>query len=313
MTVPVGRLFNHWGPGVLNRISTCFCLIGSLGLCVFPVDFDHICFSILTWILVGQSILFTSVATYRGMGGLFTDKQRLVAFARMNIVSNLSDIITPLAIGWLFFINSELIPIVAGLLAITNFCVPQPEPRFLKMTDHSVASLSILTNLRKVFLTRPVYLAILIGAIIHSILFVFDLIIPIMGTRFNLTSIQVGTILSTLALSQAAASAYLSIRPFPSETLFKHFLEGLLLGSIALISSFMTQGFVSLLIATLIIGLGFGMIQPLSMSLIYHHTEQSAVGDAVSIRLLLNSLGRICAPMLLALTLNYITLTPIAA
>ena len=59
----------------------------------------------------------------------------------------------------------------------------------------------------------------------------------------------------------------------------------------------------------LIIGLGFGMIQPLSMSLIYHHTEQASVGDAVSIRLLLNSLGRICAPMVLALALSYMAPT----
>lgn len=177
------------------------------------------------------------------------------------------------------------------------------------MNNTNTASLSLFTNLKKVLATRLVYLAILIGAVIHSVLFVFDLIIPITGTGFNLTSTHVGTILSTLALSQAVASTYLSMKPFPSETLFNHFLEGLFLGSIALLFAFMTQGFLSLLIATLIIGLGFGMIQPLSISLIYHHTEQASVGDAVSIRLLLNSLGRICAPMVLALALSYMAPT----
>lgn len=309
MTVPVGRLFNHWGPGPLNRISSYFCLAGTLGLYLFPVDFDHIYFSILIWVLVGQSLLFTSVASYRGMGGLFTSKQRLVAFARMNIVSNLSDIVTPLAIGWLFFIDPTFIAIVSGLLGVTNFLVPQPKIVPKGVNNTNTASLSLFTNLKKVLATRLVYLAILIGAVIHSVLFVFDLIIPITGTGFNLTSTHVGTILSTLALSQAVASTYLSMKPFPSETLFNHFLEGLFLGSIALLFPFMTQGFLSLLIATLIIGLGFGMIQPLSISLIYHHTEQASVGDAVSIRLLLNSLGRICAPMVLALALSYMAPT----
>ncbi len=181
------------------------------------------------------------------MGGLFTSKQRLVAFARMNIVSNLSDIVTPLAIGWLFFIDPTFIPIVAGLLGVTNFLVPQPKIVPQSVNETPAASLSLFTNLKKVLVTRPVYLAILIGAAIHSILFVFDLIIPITGTGFNLTSTHVGTILSTLALSQAVASTYLSMKPFPSETLFNHFLEGLFLGSIALLFAFMTQGFLSLL------------------------------------------------------------------
>lgn len=240
------------------------------------------------------------------MGALFTGKQRLIAFARMNIVSNISDIVTPVAVGWLFFLNAESIPIVAGLLALTGFCMPRPKLLTSDSSSSSPASISLLGNVKKVWVTRPVFLAILIGATIHSILFVFDLIIPITGTALNLTSTQVGSILSTLALSQAIASLYLSMHPVQSNRLFNQFLNSLFLGSVALFFAF-TTSFCSLLIVTLIIGLGYGMIQPLSMSLIYHHTAPTSVGDAVSIRLLLNSLGRIFAPMVLALSLSYMS------
>lgn len=307
MTVPVGRLFNRLGPGHINRIATCFCLIGTFGLYCLPLDFEHIYCSILIWIIVGQCLLFTSVASYRGMGALFTGKQRLVAFARMNIVSNISDIVTPVAVGWLFFLNAESIPIVAGLLALTSFCMPRPKLLTSESSSSSPASISLLCNVKKVWVTRPVLLAIFIGATIHAILFVFDLIIPITGTALNLTSTQVGSILSTLALSQAIASLYLSMHPVQSNRLFNQFLNSLFLGSVALFFAFMAQSFISLLVVTLIIGLGFGMIQPLSMSLIYHHTAPTSVGDAVSIRLLLNSLGRIFAPMVLALSLSYMS------
>ena len=306
MTVPVGRLFNRLGPGHINRIATSFCLIGTFGLYCLPLDFEHIYCSILIWIIAGQCLLFTSVASYRGMGALFTGKQRLIAFARMNIVSNISDIVTPVAVGWLFFLNAESIPIVAGLLALTSFCMPRPKLLTSDSSSSSPASISLLGNVKKVWVTRPVFLAILIGATIHSILFVFDLIIPITGTALNLTSTQVGSILSTLALSQAIASLYLSMHPVQSNRLFNQFLNSLFLGSVALFFAF-TTSFCSLLIVTLIIGLGYGMIQPLSMSLIYHHTAPTSVGDAVSIRLLLNSLGRIFAPMVLALSLSYMS------
>ena len=184
--------------------------------------------------------------------------------------------------------------------------MPRPKLLTSDSSSSSPASISLLGNVKKVWVTRPVFLAILIGATIHAILFVFDLIIPITGTDLNLTSTQVGSILSTLALSQAIASLYLSLHPVQSDRLFNQFLNSLFLGSVALFFAF-TTSFSSLLIVTLIIGLVYGMIQPLSMSLIYHHTEQASVGDAVSIRLLLNSLGRIFAPMVLALSLSYVS------
>lgn len=259
----------------------------------------------LIWILAGQSILFTTVGTYRGVGGFFAERKRLVAFARMSIVNNLSDIVTPLVIGWLFYLNPNLIPIIMAGLAVTALCIPQPKLTDITARSGSIASLSLLTNLKSVLINRFVTLAIVIGAAIHSLLFICDLIIPITGNTFNLTSTEVGTILSVLALSQAAASAYLSFRAYPSDTLFKHFLNGLILGSLGLLGAYVTEGFGTLLAATAIIGLGFGMIQPLSMSLIYHHMKASSVGDAVSIR----RLGRIFAPMVLALALSFTTST----
>ena len=308
-TVPVGRLFNRWGPGPLSRTAGLFCLAAIAGLSVVPFDHEHMYFSILIWILAGQSILFTSVATYRGMGSLFTDKKRLIAFARMNIVSNLSDIVTPLIIGWLFFINPDLIPIVVGLLTISTFLVPQPKIENSNPTEAHQPSLLSFANLKKFPLAKPVYLAILIGAAIHSTLFIFDIIIPMIGSSLSLTSKEIGMVLSTLALSQAVSSTYLSIRPFPLEDLFKHFLNGLLFGGVILLLAFWTQDFTSLLIMTMGTGLGFGMIQPISMSLIYQHTSSALVGDAVSIRLMLNSIGRICAPMLLAFALGLMSAT----
>ena len=199
MTVPVGRLFNHWGPGPINRISAVFSLSATAGLFLLPLDLEHIYCSMLIWILAGQSILFTTVGTYRGVGGIFAEQKRLVAFARMSIVSNLSDIVTPLVIGWLFYLNPNLIPVISASLAVTVFCIPQP-----KLTDITVRSGSIDSL---------------------SLLFICDLIIPITGSTFNLTSTEVGTILSVLALAQAGASAYLSFRAYPSDTLFKHFLN----------------------------------------------------------------------------------------
>lgn len=304
MTVPVGRLFNHLGSGPINRIATGFTLLATLGLYILPHDFEHIYCAMAIWIIAGQSMLFTTIASYRGMGALFIGQARVVAFARMNIVSNLSDIVTPIAIGWLFFVNDQWIPFVIATLAITNFFVPQPKMPMLTSTK-TVAGFSLLRNIKNVLVTRPVYLAILIGAAIHSLLFIFDLIIPLTGNGLNLTTKEVGAILSSLALSQALASAYLSFRPITSETLFDRFINGLCVGSCALLFAVVTHNFFSLLALTLVIGLGFGLIQPLSMSLIYHHTDLAAVGDAVSIRLFLNSLGRICAPMVLACALHY--------
>ena len=225
MTVPVGRLFNHWGPGPINRISAVFSLSATAGLYLLPLDLEHIYCSMLIWILAGQSILFTTVGTYRGVGGIFAERKRLVAFARMSIVSNLSDIVTPLVIGWLFYLNPDFIPVISAGLAVTAFCIPQPKLTDITARSGSIASLSLLTNLKSVLINRFVTLAIVIGAGIHSLLFICDLIIPITGSTFNLTSTEVGTILSVLALSQATASAYLSFRAYPSDTLFKHFLN----------------------------------------------------------------------------------------
>ncbi len=309
MTVPVGRLFNHWGPGPINRVATLFGLSATAGLFLLPLDFKHIYCSMLIWILAGQSILFTTIGTYRGVGGIFTEQKRLIAFARMGIFSNLSDIVIPLVIGWLFYLNHNLIPAIAAGLAVTAFCIPQPRISDITTRKHSMASSSLLTNLKTVLTNRFVAMAIVVGAGIHSLLFICDLIIPVTGNAFNLTSKQVGTLLAILAFSQATASAYLSVRTLPPNTLFKHFLNGLFLGSLGLLSAYTTEGFASLLATTAIIGLGFGMIQPLSMSLIYHYITASSVGDAVSIRFLLNSLGRIFAPMLLALALSIMTST----
>lgn len=295
LTLFVGRLFNRFGPTPLNRAAALCCATSAL----LTTQAECLPALAFAWMLTGQTLLLTSTAGYRGVGGLFTEEERVTKFSRMSVFSNLNEILIPIVISTAFTAAPEWTPWGIVFLCVLSLVLPGGISMAQFQAQGQTKSLSLLVNLKRVVKSGPLLAAVTAGAGIHALLCVYDVIIPSAAGEIGITTTQVGFILSSCALAQAAASYVLSARPNP-RTLPTQLRNGLLLGAAALSGAVLADGFFPLLLVVVVSGFGFGLIHPLSMSTIFQYSPADSVGDIVGARLMLNNIGRILMPSLMA-------------
>lgn len=107
-TIYAGRLYNRFGPSPLNRCAALCCA----GAGFLATQHEAPAAIAVAWMLTGMTLMLAATAGYRGIGGLFGAADRVSRFSRMCLLSNVSEIAMPVAIGALFSQAPDLMPFI---------------------------------------------------------------------------------------------------------------------------------------------------------------------------------------------------------
>ena len=107
-TIYAGRLYNRFGPSPLNRCAALCCA----GAGFLATQHEVPAALAVAWMLTGMTLMLAATAGYRGIGGLFDAADRVSRFSRMCLLSNVSEIAMPVAIGALFSQAPDLMPFI---------------------------------------------------------------------------------------------------------------------------------------------------------------------------------------------------------
>ena len=289
LTIFAGRLYNRLGPAPLNRCSALCCGAAAL----LAATQHHVLPALaVAWTLTAMTLMLSSTAGYRGIGSLFGAADRVSRFSRMSLLSNITEIVMPVAISAVFATSPDLTPIIVLAVCLIDMFMPAGISRAAFKASGRVESLALAVNLKRLVSSGPLLAGVMAGAGINALLCIFDVLIPTAGGAMDLKTTEIGMLLSASAFAQVAASMLLTFRP-NHRTLMKQLRNALLLGGIALSGAVLADGFVTFLVVVAVSSFGFGLIRPLSMSAIFQFSPPDSVGDIVGLRFMLNNFSRI--------------------
>ncbi len=288
LTVFAGRLYSRLGPAPLNRCSALCCAAAAL----LATQHHELAALALAWTLAAMTLMLSSTAGYRGIGSLFGAAERISRFSRMSLLSNVNEILLPVAISAVFATSPGLTPIIVLAVCLVDLFMPAGISRAEFKASGRPVTRALAVNLRRLFASGPLLAGVTAGAAINALLCIFDVLIPAAGGAMDLQTTEIGILLSASALAQVAASMLLTVRP-NHRTLMKQLRNALMLGGAALTGAVLADGFAAFLVVVAVSSFGFGLVRPLSMSAIFQFSPPDSVGDIVGLRFMLNNFSRI--------------------
>ena len=253
-TIYAGRLYNRFGPSPLNRCAALCCA----GAGFLATQHEAPAALAVAWMLTGMTLMLAATAGYRGIGGLFGAADRVSRFSRMCLLSNVSEIAMPVAIGALFSQAPDLMPFIVLAVSLALSFLSSGVSRSDLRAHGLVESTDLLVNIRRLAGSGPLLAGVVAGSGVNALFCILDILVPTAGGGMGLTTIQTGTLLLACALAQVAASSLLSVRA-NHRTLLPQLRNALLLGGVALSGAALADGFASFLLVVSVAGFGFGL------------------------------------------------------
>ena len=242
-TIYAGRLYNRFGPSPLNRCAALCCA----GAGFLATQHEAPAALAVAWMLTGMTLMLAATAGYRGIGGLFGAADRVSRFSRMCLLSNVSEIAMPVAIGALFSQAPDLMPFIVLAVSLALSFLSSGVSRSDLRAHGLVESTDLLVNIRRLAGSGPLLAGVVAGSGVNALFCILDILVPTAGGGMGLTTTQTGTLLSACALAQVAASSLLSVRA-NHRTLLPQLRNALLLGGVALSGAALADGFASFLL-----------------------------------------------------------------
>lgn len=207
-TIYAGRLYNRFGPSPLNRCAALCCA----GAGFLATQHEAPAALAVAWMLTGMTLMLAATAGYRGIGGLFGAADRVSRFSRMCLLSNVSEIAMPVAIGALFSQAPDLMPFIVLAVSLALSFLSSGVSRSDLRAHGLVESTDLLVNIRRIAGSGPLLAGVVAGSGVNALFCILDILVPTAGGGMGLTTTQTGTLLSACALAQVAASSLLSVR-----------------------------------------------------------------------------------------------------
>lgn len=183
-TIYAGRLYNRFGPSPLNRCAALCCA----GAGFLATQHEVPAALAVAWMLTGMTLMLAATAGYRGIGGLFDAADRVSRFSRMCLLSNVSEIAMPVAIGALFSQAPDLMPFIVLAVSLALSFLSSGVSRSDLRAHGLVESTDLLVNIRRLAGSGPLLLGgvALSGAALADGFASFLLVVSVAGFGFGL-------------------------------------------------------------------------------------------------------------------------------
>ena len=111
-----------------------------------------------------MTLMLAATAGYRGIGGLFGAADRVSRFSRMCLLSNVSEIAMPVAIGALFSQAPDLMPFIVLAVSLALSFLSSGVSRSDLRAHGLVESTDLLVNIRRLAGSGPLLAGVVAGS-----------------------------------------------------------------------------------------------------------------------------------------------------
>lgn len=251
----------------------------------------------LAQLLIGGFHFLAFVALQNRVASSATAAERSKAVASFGLFASLGSMIGPLAGGYvaenfgfapayLLFAISALLPFLITMFVIPwgTQKVPQDDQK------HSWKELLGIRGLKE---------AMVVSMIILVAMDIFHVYFPLYAHSIGLTPSEIGWAITVMSLAMMVSRSFLPKlvdRLGKSKVLFLFMLSGAIF--YALVPLF--DGRVMMITMAALIGLGLGVVQPLTVLICYNLAPQGRTGEVLATRMAGNRLAQVVLPLMFA-------------
>jgi MFS family permease len=283
LSVYAGKLSDRRG---FRSLAT----FASAGLCaglLLPYCFTGLGTLFVSAAIAGACYIFYIVAIQHLFGSIGEGADRTRNYGIFAICVSVTSLIGPVTAGfsidglghrasWLLIASFPAVSTLALWLFSARLPVHRPHER-------PAGRQGLLDLLRNAPLRR----VLLATAFLETGMELFNFLMPIYGHSIGLSASQIGIVMGSFALAMMLVRIVMPrlARRWSEERVFSVSL--FVAGSVSLVFP-LVSGFVPLLAAAFVLGLGFGSGAPLSMALSYNRAPAGRTGEAIGLRQTVN-------------------------
>ena len=288
----LGKLIDRYG----EKLPLLSGLIGMLVSLAIPFLFPIIISLFITQLILGASQTLAIIALQNGSATSVDIKYRQRSIANFSLFTSVGILLGPLLGGYLIeilgfrmtYLTFSCILILPILLA--NLIKGQSRLMRNQETNETESMIKILVELLK---TPKMIQIIVVSGITLSVVDLFYVYFPLLGTASGLTPSQIGWIISIQGISFVGVRF---IMPQIVNKIGHHYtLFGFILISALAYGAFpFFQQYVMFALLAFILGFGFGISSPITTFLAYDNAPKGRTAEVLGLRMASNRLSTNC-------------------
>lgn len=294
LALPAGRYTDLHGVMRPVRWSVLVAVVGTGLAAAFPV-FPVLC---LTSLLVGGASAAAVIALQRRVGrAVDTPASRRRAFSWLSIGSSFSGFLGPFAAGLMIdhagfrvaFLGLALLPLGCWMLVRQVAELPPPERASLDKPAGAWDLLRDATILRLMMAN----LVLSVAWDLHAFL------VPLIGHERGLSAAMIGLILGSFAIAAVVVRLLLPMVAAQVEE-WVMIVASMVIAVLAYGLYPLTLGPITMVLCSVVLGGGLGMVQPMVLSMLHHVTPEQRHGEVLGMRMMLTNVSSAVLPLAFA-------------
>ncbi|WP_419960729.1 MFS transporter [Psychrobacillus sp. BM2] len=288
-SIHAGKVIDKFG----DRMPVIFGFIAAIAGMIVPALFTTIWALFASQLLLGLANICIPIALQNLLGHQSTAKNRDYFFSMFSLCVALGAVIGPLAGGYLSehvsFQMVYIFCIVIGIISIVfSFQIP-------KVTQKLTGTPTKLIDSLKLFENSFIRKALFSSALVLYSKDIFVAYFPLLGKQLNLSTSAIGWIIALQGLATMFVRFVLPklLENYKRDTIL--FLSILIAGITFLLLPISQSVFLIALLA-IVMGLGLGCGQPISMTTTYNASPPGRTGEVLGLRIATNRFFQLVAP-----------------
>lgn len=307
LAIHAGKLADRFGDRVPVVLGSICCSFGM----ALPYAFPSMWALYVSQALVGISHVFIAVCLQNVLGNAAASKeQRDHYFSMFSMVVAIALFVGPLIGGYTAeHFSYRMVFLTAMLTCIVPILVSFWVPVIVRRKEEATAAADSTTSfsLLKIPVLRN---ALATSALVLYSRDVFVAYFPLYGERLGMSDSSIGWIIAIQGLSMVPVRLFLSrlTTTFGRERVLLVSIQ--IAGFAFVLIPYAGQGSLLLLLSVLM-GIGLGCGQPLSMSTTYNASPKNKTGEVLGLRLATNRLSQLVAPLFFGLVGSWVGLVSV--
>lgn len=288
-SIHAGKVIDKFG----DRMPVIFGFIAAISGMIVPAIFTTIWALFASQLLLGLANICIPIALQNLLGHQSTDKNRDYFFSMFSLCVALGAVIGPLVGGYLSehvsFQMVYIFCVVIGIISIVfSFQIP-------KVTQKPTGLPTKLVDSLKLFENSFIRKALFSSALVLYSKDIFVAYFPLLGKQLNLSTSTIGWIIALQGLATMFVRFVLPklLETYKRDTIL--FLSILIAGITFLLLPVSQSVFLIALLA-IMMGLGLGCGQPISMTTTYNASPPGRTGEVFGLRIATNRFFQLVAP-----------------
>jgi predicted MFS family arabinose efflux permease len=260
--------------------------------------------------LIGASHMFYNVSAQNLVGSLGGAEERTRNFSNYALAMAIGSFLGPLAAGFSIdhvghatsYLYAAALPLVPAVIMASARKVGRG-PRLKTEDEQAVLSTSLLANpvLRRTLIASAV-------AVTAQDLFQFYM--PIYGHSVGLSASAIGVVLAMSGIAAFVVRIWLPVlvKRWGPDTVFN---GSLYVSAVAFLLFPLFSGAAALAAIALVLGLGMGCAQPVTLMLIFSRAPEGRSGEALGMRVTINQITHIAVPVLFGTIGSFFGVAPV--